>query len=260
MGFTPYDWNENIQHRVDYVETRLREGSPVVGLTFSSGVLILSVRRTQRKVFEVFDHILYSAMGSQSDVEAIRIASIDFAHQEGFNRSPDDVSVQRMVAGLSPTLKKAFTDGFSAPFIFRGLFAELGREPGRDGFTTLGYDGDYAVHSTYAAVAGSSEAERKMNELLSGGGSDRLPLPDALRLGIRAWAAGRAAVAGAGFTRDEGEEHAPEAAPEAVLSKALEDGSVEVGTLERQGPLVRFRILPPGDAVEAVQDILHKIP
>ena len=26
MGFTPYDWNENIQHRVDYVETRLREG------------------------------------------------------------------------------------------------------------------------------------------------------------------------------------------------------------------------------------------
>ena len=136
MGFTPYDWNENIQHRLDYVETRLSQGSPVVGRAFTGGLLLLSVRKSQRKVFEVYDHILFSAIGSQSDVEAVRISSIDFASQEGFNRSPDDVSVQRLVAGLSPTLKKAFADGFSSPFIIRGLFAELGRTAERDQFTT----------------------------------------------------------------------------------------------------------------------------
>ena len=121
MGFTPYDWNESVQHRVSYVDRRLRQGSPVVGLAFERGMLLLSVRKTQRKVFEVFDHILFAGMGSPSDVEAIRIHSINFASEEGFNRSPDDVSVQRLVAGLSPILKKAFSDVFNAPFIFRGI-------------------------------------------------------------------------------------------------------------------------------------------
>ena len=247
MGFTPYDWNENISHRVDYVETRLRQGSPVVGHAFDGGVLLLSVRRSQRKVFEVFDHILFSGMGSQQDVEAIRIFSIDFAHQEGFSRSPDDVSVQRLLAGsLSPTLKRAFGDGFSAPFIFRGLYAELGRESSRDQFTVLNYDGEFSVYPRYAAIAGSSEAEEQMREVLERGGEGILSLPEAVRLSIDAWSAGRAATASPSSPR--GRSNLPEVdeeiTPEAALQEALEQqGQIEVGLLERVGKQSRFRLL-----------------
>lgn len=52
-----------------------------------------TVKRTQRKVFEIYDELMYSAIGAQADVEAVRLAAIDFAHQEGFARSPDDVSI-----------------------------------------------------------------------------------------------------------------------------------------------------------------------
>ena len=247
MGFTPYDWNENVQHRVDYVENRLRQGSPVVGRVFDGGVLILSVRKSQRKVFEVFDHILFSAMGSQQDVEAIRLFSIDFAHQEGFTRSPDDVSVQRLLAGsLSPTLKKAFGDGFSAPFIFRGLYAELGRDASRDRFTTLNYDGEYAVYPLFAAIAGSSNAEQRMRESLEAHDAAAPSLPEAVRYALEAWAAGQAAARSSrpltGRVRNEPEEE-EETTPQSALEHALKEGQIEVGLIERHGKESRFRLL-----------------
>ena len=245
MGFTPYDWNENIQHRLEYVETRLRQGSPVAGLRFDGGVLLLSLRKSQRKVFEVFDHILFAGIGSQSDVEGIRIASIDFAHQEAFNRSPDDVSVQRLAAGLSPTLKKAFGDGFNSPFVFRGLFAEIGREPDRDQFTALNYDGEYSVQPEFGAIAGSGDAEKRMQEVLGRHNGKRLPLDDAIRLALEAWTEGRS-VARRLPPRQDGreEEDAEESGPETVLSEALKEAEIEVGVLERHGKTVRFHLVP----------------
>src|SRR5437660_1497144 len=105
--YSPFDFNEASRHREDYVEDKLREGSPIVGISYDAGLLILTVRKTQRKVFEIFDRLIYSAIGKQADVEAIRLGAINFAHQEGFDRSPDDVTVQRIVGfQLSPPLKR----------------------------------------------------------------------------------------------------------------------------------------------------------
>ena len=43
--FTPYDYNEAIGHRKDAIEERLREGSPVVGLAYDAGLLLLNTRK-----------------------------------------------------------------------------------------------------------------------------------------------------------------------------------------------------------------------
>jgi proteasome alpha subunit len=241
MGYTPYDWNEQIQHRVEYVENRLRQGSPVAGCVYEGGVLLVSVRGSQRKVFEVYDHILFSAMGSQQDVEAIRLGSIDFAHQEGFNRSPDDVSVQRLVTGLSPTLKRAFADGFGSPYIIRAIFAELGRTAQNDKLTTLNYDGEYAVYDAFAAIAGSTDAEGRMRDAWEEGSAERPSLQDALPRALRAWSIGAAAARRRRPGADEDVEE--DATPRHALQKALEHGAVEVGVLERHGSMTRFRLL-----------------
>src|SRR5690349_17619232 len=139
MSLTPYDWNQSIQTRSEYIEERLRDGSPVVGLSLPAGVLLVSVHRAHRKIYEIYDRLVFSGIGNQSDVEMMRNAAIDFAHREGFSRSPDDVTAQRLVgSALSPALKKAFGDPFTAPFVFRGLFAELGETQETDAFYALG--------------------------------------------------------------------------------------------------------------------------
>ena len=109
MAYTPYDWNQSIQTRMEYVEERLRDGSPVVALSIPEGVLLLSIHRAQRKVYEIYDRIVFGAVGNQSDIETMRNAALDFAHREGFQRSPDDVTAQRLVGSiLAPALKRAF--------------------------------------------------------------------------------------------------------------------------------------------------------
>lgn len=136
--YSPYDWTQSVQHRRDYVQDRLRVGSPVVGVSFPGGVLLVTVRRGQAKIFDIYERLMFSALGAQSDVESIRLAAVDFAHREGFSRSPDDVTAHRVVGvALSPACKRAFGDVFANPFVIRCLFAELGAAPERDVFYRL---------------------------------------------------------------------------------------------------------------------------
>ena len=189
--YSPYDFNQSIAHRAEYVEERLKGGAPVVGLSFDKGVLLLTVRRTQRKVFEIYDKLMYSAIGNQADVEAVRLAAIDFAHQEGFTRSPDDVSIQRLVGfAISPPLKKGFGDTFNTPNVLRALFAEIGRRPETDSFFVLNYDGEFTTHSNFALVAGSDAAEDAMRKHLEEKVSDVPDLQTALTLAASAWRVG----------------------------------------------------------------------
>jgi proteasome alpha subunit len=230
---TPYDFNEAVQHRAEYVDERLREGSPVVGLKYRDGMLLLSTKRTQRKVFEIYDRLMMSAIGNQADMEAIRIAALDFAHQEGFSRSPDDVTVNRIVGfALSPALKKAFGDSWNAPLVYRGVFAELGRSRDMDRFAALNYDGEFAFTEDFAVAAGTHYAEEAMVERLRDAGTD-LPLEEALRVAMEAWSLGhQGAAQPAGSREDEAEEE--EAVPPMdYLKRELETSSLEAGVLDR---------------------------
>jgi proteasome alpha subunit len=242
MAYSPYDWNENIRHRSEYIENTLREGSPVVGVSCGEGLLLVTMRRQQQKIFEIYDNLLFAGIGKQSDIEAVRIAAIDLAHQEGFTRSPDDVSAQRIVGfAISPALKKAFSDPFAGPFVLRGLFAELGRSPEDDLFYTLNYDGEFTPYSRYAVVAGTQAAEDRMLSYLQPGETGDFPdLDTALDRALRAWAAGRRVSA---FRSPEEEaELGGEAAEEEQIGKFLKEGmgdlSVEAALLERHSDRV----------------------
>src|SRR5687767_14070591 len=160
MVYTPYDWNQAIAQRMEFIEERIRDGSPVVALSIPEGVLMVTVHQVQRKLFEIYDSIMFGGVGNQSDLETVRNAAIDYAHREGFQRSPDDVTLQRLVGtALSPAIKRAFNEPYTAPFVARSLFAELGDAPAEDRFYALNYDGEYSLHPDFAVVAGSAAAE-----------------------------------------------------------------------------------------------------
>ncbi len=250
MSFTPYDWNQSIQTRSEYIEERLRDGSPVIGLSIPDGVLLLSVHRAPRKIYEIYDRLIFGGIGNQSDVETMRSAALDFAHREGFQRSPDDVTAHRLIGSvLSPALKKAFGDPFTAPFVFRGLFAELGASPEEDRFYALGFDGEFRTESSYSVVGGTYEAENQAIDRLHSSVGEAKSRDEAIALGLEAWGTARRAANRQSFG-DSGEP-ADEKPVSDILREALAEGKLEVGLLERNTHREsKFRLLRESELAE----------
>lgn len=246
---TPYDFQENLQQRAQYIRNRLQSGSPVIGLSYENGVMLLSVRRQARKVYEIYDRLMLSAIGNQSDVETVRLAAIDFAHQEGFVRSPDDVTVQRVVGfALSPALKKAFGDPLTAPFVFRGLFAELHDRPEDDLFYILNYDGDFLPMNRVAVIAGTTYAEEQAMQYLKEHIEGAPTLEEAIRRALTAWGIARRLA-----TQEEREQVSEREAHETLHDILDSETHVEAGVLERQTLREnRFRLLRPEEIAEAM--------
>lgn len=251
MAYSPYDWNQAIRHRSEYIEERLQGGSPVAGLSFPGGVLMLTVRRSQRKIFEIYDRLMFAGIGNQSDLETFRIAAIDFAHREGFSRSPDDVTAQRLVGlGLSPAVKRQFGDPFAAPFVLRAIYAELGTSREEDLLFTLNYDGEYVNSARAAVVAGTRAAEERMLDLLQREGERVETTEQAVRLALEAWGTGRR-YARRGAEEEEGD--GPDLA--ALLRDEIGRGTVEAALLERHTSREsRFRLLRPEDLSPALAE------
>jgi proteasome alpha subunit len=253
MVYTPYDWNQAVSQRIEYIEERIRDGSPVVGLSLPEGPLLLTVHQTQRKIYEIYDRIMFSGIGNQSDLETVRNAAIDYAHREGFQRSPDDVTLQRLIgAALSPAIKRAFSDTWAVPFVARSLFVELGEHSEQDQFYCVNYDGEYTSLPQYAVVAGSATAENEMTRLLH----ETLPgistREGGLRLALEAWAVGKA-HAHRPVLDEEGEEPAPD--PTSILKEELAQGTIEAALLERATHREsKFRLLRPQELEPLLAD------
>jgi proteasome alpha subunit len=153
--FTPYDWQEGIGNRAQYIEAKLAQGVPVLAVSLAEGIVIFTYRRQSKKIYEVYDRLAFAAIGQQSDVEALRTAAVDFAHQEGYNRSEQDVTIQRVATAMSAPLKKAFADFQTSPMVARSLFAEVNAGIDDDLYYTLDYDGDYAISRGSVVLSGS---------------------------------------------------------------------------------------------------------
>lgn len=183
---TPFDWQEGIGNRAQYIEGKLKQGAPVLAVSLESGILIYSRRRQSRKIFEIYDRLAFSAIGQHSDIEALRNAAVEFAHQEGFNRSEEDVTIQRVVTALSQPVKSAFGDFATAPLVVRCLFAEVNTAAEDDAFYVLDYDGDYILHHGFALVTGSAESPKEVLAQLGSIKSD-LQVPAARKTLAKIW-------------------------------------------------------------------------
>lgn len=246
-AYSPYDWNESIQQRNEYIEDRLKEGSPVVAVTYEGGILLMSLRQNQRKVYEIYDRLMMSAIGNHSDVEQIRMAAIDAAHTEGFSRSPDDVTIERLVSfRISPAIKRIYSDPFAQPVVYRGIFAELGKTPQKDVLMTLSYDGEFSNNVGVAVIAGSAYAEDRMKEHLAAASADGLPtLEAALKAAVYAWGIGKKHLeAEDRADADDAQQGEGQKDVAAFLTEHLKTLKVEAAVLERNtNRESRFRML-----------------
>lgn len=238
----PYRWVEAIRNRLEYLEDQLQGASPVVGLSYANGLLLLTTTPGPRKLFEVHNQIAFASVGHPADIEKLRKAVIDIAHIEGFNLSASDVSLQRLVSfGIGPLMKGAFDEIFRSPFIARVLMAELDPDGG-DAFYTIDADGSFAAAGRRAAVGGSEASGAAIVRRLEGLEEDGLALDQALSAALQAWAVGRLLAEG------ESEEEPDETQVGDLLKKGLQEFRVEAAVLDRSLPTKsKFRLLPAAE-------------
>jgi proteasome alpha subunit len=229
-------------------------------------LLLLTVSRETRKIFAVYDRIAFSGLGHPADIERMRLAAIDLAHVEGFNRAVNDVSLRRLVNfGLSPALKQAFEHIFGAPFIVKMLLAELGDDAEHDFIVKLDYDGSYGrteieMREPFDVLAGTKEAEEQMlHYLVEHNGNSKRSLDDTLRLAAKSWAVGTRRIEQTeAATAEEGQ--AEQLPPDEELIKVLKDHlrsrHVEAAVMDRTRKVAsKFRLLDDKEVRAALKDL-----
>ncbi|MEW6751554.1 MAG: hypothetical protein AB1505_11345 [Candidatus Latescibacterota bacterium] len=247
----PYRWVEAIRNRREYLDTQLQGASPVVGLCYDHGLLLLTTTPGPRKLFEVYHEIAFAAVGHPADIEKLRKAVIDIAHVEGYNLSASDVTLQRLVSiGIGPLIKTAFDEIFRSPFIARVLMAEL-PAAGADAagaFYTIDADGSFVPAGPWAAVAGMESSATAIVQRLQEAWPQPGPLQQALRAALEAWGWGRV------LATEEGEEPNEDRVRD-FLGQTLEQVRVEAAVLDRSLPTTsKFRLLPAAE----LEDVLAR--
>ncbi len=257
----PYRWVEAVGNRRQYLDDQLKQGSPVVALTYDGGILMTTVSKGTPKLYEIYDRLALGGMGHPTDLEKLRFSLLEMAHVEGFNRSPSDVTGSRLVKyGIAPVIKQAFEEVYKAPFIVRILVAELGQKPEKDALLTINYDGTFEETTARAVLAAGQAVQTKMVDYLKAQQTATVSLGQALDVALRAWAIGslaqqedEAAQQGEVTPSTSGTSSSAAVIPSndtliAHVRSLAADRTIECAVLERQAPgTSKYRALKPAD-------------
>jgi proteasome alpha subunit len=183
----PYRWIEAVANRRTYLDDQFTQGNPLIGVSFTQGILLLTFNRGTDKIYEVYDRIALGGMGHPADLEKLRYTLLDMAHVEGFQRSPSDVTASRLMKnGLAPVIKQAFEEIYKAPYITKILLAEVGTTQERDHLFSINYDGMFEEQREFGVLVASSS----IRETLAQEWKTQVPpssLQAALEVSLRLW-------------------------------------------------------------------------
>lgn len=239
MTEEPYRWLEAIGNRREYVESQIRDGSPVFAVSLDDGIVLCGVGSGRSKVFEIFDRQALAGLGHPADLERLRQALIDAAHLEAYARAPEDVTLRRLAGfNLGPQLKTAFEQVFAPPFLVRLLLAELGNTADADALFKLHFDGTFTpVPGPVVVLAAEPAREAAVERWLTERLTSATPAREALLPLLAAW---QHLTAGTPLPDSFA------GASVATIAPGLGDRVVEAALLRRNtGRAARYEVLPP---------------
>lgn len=165
----PYRWIDAIHQRRDYISAQLDRATPVLAVSVDEGIVLATFHRQTPKIFELYDRMVLAGVGHPADLESVRGHLLSMAHVEGFQRSPSDVTIERLALfGLAPRLKGAFEDVSVPPVILNVLLGEVGKNPTQDLLLQVSYDGNIFRSSSHTVLAADDDSRMKTTQLLSG--------------------------------------------------------------------------------------------
>ena len=60
----PYRWVEAVGNRRHYLDDQLKEGTPVVGVTYEHGILLMTMSKGTPKLYEIYDRLALGGDGA----------------------------------------------------------------------------------------------------------------------------------------------------------------------------------------------------
>jgi proteasome alpha subunit len=241
MNDEPYRWLEAIANRREYIRDQLKGATPVFAFSRPEGILLVGVGSGNSKVFEIYDRLALAALGHPVDIEKIRQTVIESAHLEGFTRSPEDVTLRRLLNfSLGPALKSSFEQILSAPIIVECVFAELEAKGDQDVLARVSFDGTYRFEDKGVVVVHTVRADEDaaaawLREQLN----DGMGVGAVRQLALAAWTA---------LTADKPFAPPAAGAGEPAAPAELEGRVIECALLDRRTQTrVRYRALEPAE-------------
>src|SRR6185503_860054 len=173
-----------MRDRSEYARKGISRGRSAIVLTYDGGVLFVAENLTSlRKVSEIYDRIVFAAVGRYNEFENLRIAGVRLADLRGYSYDRRDVTGRSLANAYAQTLGSIFSSAGEKPYEIEIFVAEIGDSPDDDQIYRLTYDGSVADEKGFAVMGGSAET---VNTYLTDHYREGLALVEALGLAVQA--------------------------------------------------------------------------
>jgi proteasome alpha subunit len=174
-----------MKDRADFARKGISRGRSVVVVQYEDGILFVAENTSQalHKISEIYDKIVFAAVGRYNEFENLRIAGVRLADLRGYSYDRRDVTGRSLANAYAQTLGTIFSSGAEKPYEIEIFVAEVGDSVPDDQIYRLTYDGSVADEQGFAVMGGSAET---VNSYLADNYAEGLQLDEALRLAVAA--------------------------------------------------------------------------
>jgi proteasome alpha subunit len=174
-----------MKDRADFARKGISRGRSVVVVQYEGGILFVAENTSQalHKISEIYDRIVFAAVGRYNEFENLRIAGVRLADLRGYSYDRQDVTGRSLANAYAQTLGTIFSSGGEKPYEIEIFVAEVGDSVPDDQIYRLTYDGSVADEQGFAVMGGSAET---VNSYLADNYAEGLGLEEALRLAVAA--------------------------------------------------------------------------
>jgi proteasome alpha subunit len=174
-----------MKDRADFARKGISRGRSVVVVQYEDGILFVAENTSQalHKISEIYDRIVYAAVGRYNEFENLRVAGVRLADLRGYSYDRRDVTGRSLANAYAQTLGTIFSSGGEKPYEIEIFVAEVGDSVPDDQIYRLTYDGSVADEQGFAVMGGSAET---VNTYLADNYAEGLGLEEALRLAVAA--------------------------------------------------------------------------
>jgi proteasome alpha subunit len=150
---------QQMKDRADFARKNIARGRGVVVLQYDNGIVLVAENRSRalHKISEIYDRIVFAAVGRYNEFENLRIAGLRSADLRGYSYDRRDVSARGLANLYAQVLGGIFSSVGEKPYEVELFVAEVGESVESDQVYRLTYDGSVADEHGYAVMGGSAE-------------------------------------------------------------------------------------------------------
>jgi proteasome alpha subunit len=150
---------QQMKDRADFARKNIARGRGVVVLQYDNGIVLVAENRSRalHKISEIYDKIVFAAVGRYNEFENLRIAGLRSADLRGYSYDRRDVTARGLANLYAQVLGGIFSSVGEKPYEVELFVAEVGESESGDQIYRLTYDGSVADEHGYAVMGGSAE-------------------------------------------------------------------------------------------------------